>query len=74
MFHFTVFGLQYLVVSYPLFLWRTFQWARLFLLPILRRRLGFAIKFSVKQSQILLQNTFDPVKYMLPYKIRKVKK
>lgn len=33
----------------PLFLWRTFHLARLFLLPTLRLRLGFAIYISVKE-------------------------
>jgi hypothetical protein len=43
-----------MLVRYPLFLCRTFQRARLFLLPTLRLRLDFAIYFSEKGPEIFV--------------------
>jgi hypothetical protein len=48
-----------LVVGYPLFLCLTFHRARLFLLPTLRLRLGFAIYFSEKGPKIFIPKYFE---------------
>jgi hypothetical protein len=54
-------GIDRTLISYPLFLCRTFQRARLFLLPTLRLRLDLAIHFSVKETKVFI------VKYAFSY-------
>jgi len=51
-----------MLVRYPLFLCRTFQRARLFLLPTLRLRLGFAIYFSEKGPKIFIPKYFEALR------------
>jgi len=46
------------IADNQLTLLRIFQRARLFLLPTLRLRLGFAIHFSEKQYKIFIANSF----------------
>ena len=46
------------IIDNQLILCRIFQRARLFLLPTLRLRLGFAIWFSKKQYKIFIANYF----------------
>ena len=46
------------IIDNQLILCRIFQRARLFLLPTLRLRLGFAMRFSNKRSKIFIANSF----------------
>jgi hypothetical protein len=53
-------GLLIHIIDNQLILCRIFHLARLFLLPTLRLRLGFAMCISNKQPKSLLQNAFIP--------------
>ncbi|MHC4564707.1 MAG: hypothetical protein ACYTE3_03015, partial [Planctomycetota bacterium] len=53
------------IADNQLILWRIFQRARLFLLPTLRLRLGFAIHFPTKLPKSLAQRTFTSGECML---------
>ena len=51
-------GLLINIIDYQLILCRIFHFARLFLLPTLRLRLGFAMCFSNKRTKIFIVKCF----------------